>query len=55
MSMKNVAPAINILTDRDDYYVAYRDIRVADIVARDIHDALDLITNPLRLRATLRD
>jgi soluble P-type ATPase len=27
----------------------------ADIVTRDILDALDLITNPLRLKATLRD
>ena len=30
-------------------------LHVADVVARDIHDALDLITNPLRLKATLRD
>jgi len=27
----------------------------ADVVVRDILDALDLITNPLRLKATLRD
>ena len=30
-------------------------LHVADVVTRDIHDALDLITNPLRLKATLRD
>ena len=29
--------------------------RVADIVTRDINDALDLLMNPLRLKATLRD
>jgi len=28
---------------------------VADVVVRDVLDALDLITNPLRLKATLRD
>jgi soluble P-type ATPase len=28
---------------------------VADVVARDIRDALDLLANPLRLKATLRD
>jgi len=30
-------------------------LRVADIVVADIHHALDLIINPLRLKATLRD
>jgi soluble P-type ATPase len=30
-------------------------VSVADIVVRDIRDALDLIINPLRLKATLRD
>lgn len=30
-------------------------VRVADIVVRDIRDALDLIIHPLRLKATLRD
>ena len=30
-------------------------LRVADVVTRDIRDALDLIANPLRLKATLRD
>lgn len=30
-------------------------VRVADVVVRDIRDALDLIINPLRLKATLRD
>jgi P-type E1-E2 ATPase len=30
-------------------------IRVADVVARDIIDALDLLADPLRLTATLRD
>ena len=30
-------------------------LRVADVVVRDVHDALDLVTNPLRLKATLRD
>ena len=28
---------------------------VADVIVRDVLDALDLITNPLRLKATLRD
>ena len=28
---------------------------VADVVTRDINDALDLILDPLRLKATLRD
>jgi soluble P-type ATPase len=27
----------------------------ADVVTRDIVDALDLLANPLRLKATLRD
>jgi len=30
-------------------------VRVADVVVRDIRDALDLVMNPLRLKATLRD
>jgi soluble P-type ATPase len=30
-------------------------VRVVDIVVHDIRDALDLIINPLRLKATLRD
>ena len=30
-------------------------LRVADVVVRDIREALDLVLNPLRLRATLRD
>jgi P-type E1-E2 ATPase len=30
-------------------------LQVADVVVRDIHDALDLIARPLRLKATLRD
>jgi soluble P-type ATPase len=30
-------------------------VRVADVVVCDIRDALDLIINPLRLKATLRD
>lgn len=30
-------------------------LAAADIVTRDILDALDLVANPLRLRATLRD
>jgi len=30
-------------------------LKVAHVVVRDIHDALDLILNPLRLKATLRD
>lgn len=30
-------------------------IRVADVVVNDIRDALDLLANPLRLKATLRD
>ena len=30
-------------------------VRVADVVMRDICEALDLITHPLRLKATLRD
>jgi soluble P-type ATPase len=30
-------------------------IAVADIVVRDIHEALDLLENPLRIKATLRD
>ncbi len=30
-------------------------LRAADVVVRDIHDALDLILYPLRLKATLRD
>jgi soluble P-type ATPase len=30
-------------------------LKSVDIVVRDINDALDLILNPLRLRATLRD
>ena len=30
-------------------------LRIADAVVRDIHDALDLVTHPLRLKATLRD
>jgi P-type E1-E2 ATPase len=30
-------------------------LQVADVVVRDIHDALDLVTHPLRLKATLRD
>jgi soluble P-type ATPase len=30
-------------------------LRVADVVVRNVHDALDLVTNPLRLKATLRD
>jgi soluble P-type ATPase len=30
-------------------------LRVADVVVRDILDALDLVTHPLRLKATLRD
>jgi len=30
-------------------------IQVADVVTRDIGDALDLVLNPLRLKATLRD
>lgn len=30
-------------------------VRVADVVVRDICNALDLIINPLRLKATLRD
>ncbi len=30
-------------------------IRAADVVVSDINDALDLITNPLRLKATLRE
>ena len=30
-------------------------LRVADVVVRDIRDASDLVTNPLRLKATLRD
>jgi soluble P-type ATPase len=30
-------------------------LRIADVVVRDIHDALDLVTRPLRLKATLRD
>ena len=30
-------------------------LRLADVVVRDIHDALDLIAHPLRLKATLRD
>jgi soluble P-type ATPase len=28
---------------------------VADVIVHDVLDALDLITNPLRLKATLRD
>jgi soluble P-type ATPase len=30
-------------------------LRVADVVVQDIHDALDLLTHPVRLKATLRD
>jgi soluble P-type ATPase len=30
-------------------------LRVADVVVRDILDALDLVSHPLRLKATLRD
>jgi soluble P-type ATPase len=30
-------------------------VRVADVVVRDFREALDLIANPLRLKATLRD
>jgi soluble P-type ATPase len=30
-------------------------LSASDVVVRDINDALDLIRNPLRLRATLRD
>jgi P-type E1-E2 ATPase len=30
-------------------------LRVADVVVRDVHDALDLLVYPLRLKATLRD
>ena len=30
-------------------------LQVADVVVRDVHDALDLIAHPLRLKATLRD
>jgi P-type E1-E2 ATPase len=30
-------------------------IAAADIVVREIHDALDLLTNPTRITATLRD
>ena len=27
----------------------------ADVIVRDVRDALDLVMNPLRLKATLRD
>jgi len=30
-------------------------VRVADLVVNDVRDALDLVLNPLRLKATLRD
>jgi soluble P-type ATPase len=30
-------------------------LAAADVVTRDIGDALDLLANPLRLKATLRD
>jgi soluble P-type ATPase len=30
-------------------------IAAADVVTRDIRDALDLVADPLRLKATLRD
>jgi soluble P-type ATPase len=30
-------------------------LRVADVVVKDIHDALDLVSHPFRLKATLRD
>jgi len=30
-------------------------LAAADVVTRDIHDALDLVANPLRVKATLRD
>jgi soluble P-type ATPase len=30
-------------------------LAAADLVTRDIRDALDLISNPLRVKATLRD
>jgi len=30
-------------------------VRIADVVVCDIRDALDLLLNPLRLKATLRD
>jgi len=28
---------------------------VADVIVRDVRDALDLVMNPLRLKAALRD
>jgi len=30
-------------------------VKAADVVVSDINDALDLVLNPLRLKATLRD
>jgi soluble P-type ATPase len=30
-------------------------LAAADLVVREINDALDLLANPLRLKATLRD
>jgi len=34
---------------------AARLLAAADVVVRDIRDALDLLSHPLRLKATLRD
>jgi soluble P-type ATPase len=52
LMLRSAALGIAVLQDEG---IAAQSLRAADVVARDARDALDLLLEPLRLVATLRD